>query len=139
MANYRRVARRAARRHGLDPGVFERQIDAESSFNPHAVSPKGARGIAQIMPKTAAGWHVNPDNPRQALDAAAKHMAEDARKYGSVENALRAYNAGRARSSARTGSPRPTPTSPRSSAGTTRPRRAPAAAAAGARRRRRRR
>jgi hypothetical protein len=94
MANYRRVARRAARRHGLDPGVFERQIQQESGFQPHARSGAGARGIAQIMPKTAAGWGVNPDNPRQALDAAAKNMAGYVRKYGSVENALRAYNAG---------------------------------------------
>jgi soluble lytic murein transglycosylase-like protein len=42
MANYRQVARRAAQRYGLDPGVFERQIQQESRFNPGARSSAGA-------------------------------------------------------------------------------------------------
>jgi len=94
MANYRRVARRAARKHGLDPRIFERQIQQESGFNPSARSPAGASGIAQIMPGTAKGWGVDPMNPRAALNAAARNMASYVRKYGSYENALRAYNAG---------------------------------------------
>ena len=92
--NLRAVARRKARKYGLDPGVFVRQIQQESGFNPNAQSPAGARGIAQIMPATAKGWGVNPMNPVAALDAAAKNMASYVRKYGSYENALRAYNAG---------------------------------------------
>jgi len=91
---YRRYARRAARREGLDPRVFERQIQQESGFNPSARSPAGATGIAQIMPATARGWGVDPTNPKQSLDAAARNMASYVRKYGSYENALRAYNAG---------------------------------------------
>lgn len=94
MPNYRRMTTQAARRYGLDPRVFRRQIYYESGFQPHVVSPAGARGIAQIMPGTAAGWGVNPDNPRAALNAAAKHMAGFVRQYGSYEKALRAYNAG---------------------------------------------
>jgi hypothetical protein len=46
------------------------------------------------MPDTAKGWGVNPNKPRQALDAAAKHMAGYVHQFGSYENALRAYNAG---------------------------------------------
>lgn len=95
--NYRRAARQAARRYGLDPGVFTRQIQQESGFNPNAVSPKGATGIAQIIPDTARAWGIDPNNPSQALDAAARNMAEYVRKYGGYENALRAYNAGPAR------------------------------------------
>lgn len=94
MANYRKIARRDARRYGLDPNVFGRQIKAESGYNPHAVSPAGARGIAQFMPGTARGLGVNPDNPVQALDAAAKLMANYVKKFGSYKNALVAYNAG---------------------------------------------
>lgn len=94
MANYRKVARRKARKYGLKPRVFVRQIKKESNFNPRARSPMGAAGIAQIMPETAEAWDVDPMKPRQALDAAAKNMASYVRKYGSYENALRAYNAG---------------------------------------------
>ena len=94
MADYRAMARAAARRHGLNPDVFERQIDAESAFNPGARSQAGAVGIAQIMPATARGWGVNPANPRASLNAAAKHMAGYVRQFGSYEDALRAYNAG---------------------------------------------
>lgn len=94
MTDYRAMARAAARRHGVDPGVFARQIGQESGFRPGARSPAGALGIAQIMPETAAGWHVDPMNPAQALDAAAKNMARYVHQYGSYENALRAYNAG---------------------------------------------
>jgi hypothetical protein len=91
---YRGLARRSARKYGLDPRIFERQIQQESGFNPNARSPAGARGIAQIMPGTAKAWGVNPDDPRAALDAAAKNMAGYVHKYGSYKNALVAYNAG---------------------------------------------
>jgi hypothetical protein len=94
VADWRQAARRAAKRHSLDPDIFERQINQESGFNPNARSPAGAQGIAQIMPGTAKGWGVDPLNPSQALDAAARNMAAYVRKYGSYENALRAYNAG---------------------------------------------
>lgn len=94
MADYQSQARRFARRYGLDPNIFTRQINAESHFDPHAVSPAGARGIAQFMPGTAAGLGVNPDHPTQALKAAAKLMADYVHKYGSYKNALVAYNAG---------------------------------------------
>lgn len=94
MADYRRLARQKAQKYGLDPYIFERQIGAESGFNPNARSPAGASGIAQIMPATARGWGVNPNDPVAALDAAAKNMARYVRRYGSYENALRAYNAG---------------------------------------------
>lgn len=94
VADLRRVARNKARKYGLKPRIFVRQINAESGFNPRARSPAGAQGVAQIMPGTARAWGVDPNKPRQALDAAAKNMAKYVREFGSYENALRAYNAG---------------------------------------------
>ena len=87
-------ARQAAQRAGIDPDIFERQIQQESGFNPKAKSPAGATGIAQIMPATARGWGVDPNDPYASLDAAARNMATYIDKYGGWENALRAYNAG---------------------------------------------
>lgn len=92
--NLRSYARSAAQREGLDPNIFERQISVESRFNAGARSPAGALGIAQFMPDTAKGLGIDPMNPKQALDAAAKYMAQNVKKYGNYENALRAYNAG---------------------------------------------
>jgi soluble lytic murein transglycosylase-like protein len=48
MANYREEARRAARRHGINPDIFERQINQESGFNPAARSPAGAQGHCSV-------------------------------------------------------------------------------------------
>lgn len=108
--NFRQIARQKAQKYGLIPEVFERQIQAESGFNPKAVSSAGARGIAQIMPATAKGWGVNPDDPVAALDAAAKNMSgyiktflggkqpasvtDPAKLREAYEKGLRAYNAG---------------------------------------------
>lgn len=92
--DWRAYARAAARRRGLDEGVFEAQIGQESNFRPDARSPAGALGIAQIMPATARGWGVDPMNPRAALNAAADNMAKYLHQFGNIEDALRAYNAG---------------------------------------------
>lgn len=92
--DWRAEARKAAARYGLDPYIFQRQIQQESGFNPNARSGAGALGIAQIMPGTAKGWGVDPLDPHAALNAAAKNMASYVKKYGGYENALRAYNAG---------------------------------------------
>lgn len=96
MPDYRKAARRAAIRHGINPDIFERQIGAESNFDPTAGSPAGARGIAQFMPATAKGMGVNLDDGRAAddLDGAARLMANHLRKYGNYKDALVAYNAG---------------------------------------------
>jgi hypothetical protein len=95
MANYRRTARNEARRAGINPSLFERQIGAESNFDPHASSGAGATGIAQFMPNTARGLGINPNNPNEALRGAAKLMASYLRQYkGDWRRALTAYNAG---------------------------------------------
>lgn len=89
------AAREAAARYGLDPAIFVRQIDQESGFNPRAISPAGAQGIAQFMPGTARGVGLkDPFEPVSALDASAKHMAALLRNLGSYPLALAGYNAG---------------------------------------------
>lgn len=95
MADYRQMTRAAAQAAGIDPDIYERQIGAESGFNPAAGSPAGARGIAQIMPETARGWGVDPMDPQAALTASAGAMAKYLRSYkGDWSKALAAYNAG---------------------------------------------
>jgi soluble lytic murein transglycosylase-like protein len=85
-------ARKAARRHGLNPDIFERQINQESGFAPDVISGRrkssaGAQGIAQFMPATARGMGVNPLNPTQALDGAARLMSSYVKKYGNYRDA----------------------------------------------------
>ena len=92
---YRKKARQYARRQGINPTLFERQISAESGFNPNAGSPAGARGIAQFMPATARSRGVNPSDPKSSLRGAAKLMREYLDSYGGDwRKALTAYNAG---------------------------------------------
>ena len=80
---------------GISPTVYVKQISVESSFNPRALSPSGAEGIAQLMPATAAALGVDPWNPVAALQAAARLMASYVSRYGGeYAKALAAYNAG---------------------------------------------
>ena len=92
---------------------------AESNFDPFAVSPAGAQGIAQFMPGTAAAYGLDdPFDPVAAIDAQAHLMSDLIRQFGSPELALAAYNAGPAPVEAChcvPAIPRPRPTSPASS------------------------
>jgi cell wall-associated NlpC family hydrolase len=92
--DYRQIAAAVAQKYGLDPTIFSRQIEAESGFNPAAVSPAGATGIAQFMPGTAKGLGIDPTDPVASLDAAAKLMSDYVQRYGNIADALAAYNAG---------------------------------------------
>lgn len=88
------LAEQDATAAGISPTYFVRQINMESGFNPNAVSPGGAEGIAQFEPGTAAGLGIDPFNPTQALKAAAQMMARYSNQYGGYAKALAAYNAG---------------------------------------------
>lgn len=92
--NYRAMAMQDALQAGIDPSAFVRQIQQESGFNPTAKSPAGAEGIAQFMPSTAAGLHIDPWNPAQSLQGAAGLMSSYVKQYGGEAEALAAYNAG---------------------------------------------
>lgn len=85
----------AAMRWNVSANLLAAQLYAESGFNPFAVSPVGAQGIAQFMPRTAEGLGLsNPFDARAAIDAQARLMRNLLRQFGSVPLALAAYNAG---------------------------------------------
>jgi soluble lytic murein transglycosylase-like protein len=68
---------------------------AESNFNPFAISPAGAEGIAQFIPSTAASYGLaDPFDPVEAMEAEAHLMSDLIRRFGSPQLALAAYNAG---------------------------------------------
>ena len=86
---------RAASRWNVPAAVLSAQLLAESGFNPFAVSPVGASGIAQFMPGTAAAYGLrDPFDPPAAIDAQAHLMRDLLGQFGSVPLALAAYNAG---------------------------------------------
>ena len=75
--------------------IFEALIQAESNFNPAAVSPKGAQGLGQLLPGTASDLGVtDPFDPHQNLIGAARYFTAQLLDFGSLELALAAYNAG---------------------------------------------
>lgn len=85
----------AGKKYGVDPALLSAIAKAESAYRPDAVSGAGARGLMQIMPGTARGLGVNPDVPAQAVDGAARLMADLLRTFnGRVDLALAGYNAG---------------------------------------------
>ena len=86
----------AGRRHGISPALLKAVIHAESGFDARAVSHKGAQGLMQLMPPTAASLGVDdPFNPWQNIDGGTRHLARLVRTHrGDLSLALAAYNAG---------------------------------------------
>lgn len=93
-SQYEGTAREAARRHGVPEDLFLRLVSQESGWNPKARSHKGAMGLAQLMPTTAAKLRVNPNVPHENLEGGARYLAEQYRTFRSWRLALAAYNAG---------------------------------------------
>jgi soluble lytic murein transglycosylase-like protein len=94
-ARFRVPLARSAARWNVSAALLAAQLLAESSFDPGAVSPAGAQGIAQFMPATAALYGLaHPFRPAAAIDAQAHLMSDLLRRHRSVALALAAYNAG---------------------------------------------
>jgi Transglycosylase SLT domain/D-alanyl-D-alanine carboxypeptidase/Putative Flp pilus-assembly TadE/G-like len=94
-SRFRAPLLRAASRWNVSAALLAAQLMAESNFNPFAVSPAGAEGIAQFIPSTAASYGLaDPFDPVAAIDAQAHLMSDLIRRLGSPQLALAAYNAG---------------------------------------------
>jgi soluble lytic murein transglycosylase-like protein len=91
---YQDMARAAARRHNVPEDLFLRLVRTESNFRPTARSHKGAIGLAQIMPYTAATLGIDPHNPKENLEGGARYLSQQYRRFGNWRLALAAYNAG---------------------------------------------
>lgn len=96
-----------ARAQAIDPRLVQAVIEVESAWNPRARSPKGALGLMQLMPQTAARLGVHdPFDPRENVAGGIRHLRSLLDKFrGDLSLALAAYNAGENVVSARGGIP----------------------------------
>lgn len=94
-AAWRGQVERLAIKYQLSPQLLEALVWQESRWRPSAVSPAGARGLAQLMPGTARDLGVNPDDPLANLEGGARYLRQQLDTFGgNLEKALAAYNAG---------------------------------------------
>lgn len=97
----------AAQRYALSPDLLAALVWQESRWHPAALSPKGARGLAQLMPATAHALAVDASDPAANLAGGAQYLRQMLDLFdGDVERALAAYNAGPGRVQRANGLPR---------------------------------
>lgn len=94
MKNWKLEATKIAKTIGIPVNIFHALISAESGWNPEARSPVGAIGFGQLMPGTARGLGVDPNDPHQNLLGAARYLKRQLDAFGDMKLALAAYNAG---------------------------------------------
>ena len=82
---------------GVDPDLVVAVVWIESRYCPEALSPKGAIGLGQIMPTTAAGLGIDPNDPASNLWGTSKYLRDKYLEFGDWELALAAYKRGQRR------------------------------------------
>lgn len=94
--DYEPLIRRTSDRYGVDVALVKAVIHTESHFNPDATSHKGASGLMQLMPQTAAKYGIRDIyNPKQNIEAGVRHLRYLLVKYRyNLKHAIAAYNAG---------------------------------------------
>ena len=95
-AELRALVDRLSRQEGLDPRLVDALVQAESAYNPRAISKKGAMGLMQLMPQTARRLNVDdPFDPEQNVRGGVREFSRLIDRYsGNLSLALAAYNAG---------------------------------------------
>ncbi len=93
---YEPVINLAARKYHLDAALLHAVVRAESAYNPHAISSKGAVGLMQLMPETALRYGVDdPYNPVKNIEGGAHYLSDLINRFDSdIRLAVAAYNAG---------------------------------------------
>lgn len=93
---YDTLIRRTSNRYGVDVALVKAVIHTESHFNPDATSHKGASGLMQLMPKTAAMYGIRDlYNPKQNIEGGVRHLRYLLGKYrNNLKHTIAAYNAG---------------------------------------------
>jgi soluble lytic murein transglycosylase-like protein len=88
------MIRAEAERQGVNPDLVRAVVRQESGGRSDAVSSAGAIGLMQLMPGTARELGVNPHDPAQNLAGGVRYLKEMAARFGNLDEALAAYNAG---------------------------------------------
>jgi len=91
-----RIVQEVAHKYSLEPALIHSIIKIESNYDPWAISPKGAMGLMQLMPTTAAQYGVKDIfDPRQNIEGGVRYLKDLIRLYqGRTDLVLAAYNAG---------------------------------------------
>jgi len=92
--SYYQMAIRMAEQYEIPKQLFFNLVTAESNWDPVIVSPRGAIGLAQLMPATAEELGVDPWDALENLDGGARYLSQQYRMFGTWELALASYNAG---------------------------------------------